>query len=57
VFIHSPYVLNVASLNNRIRMPSRKLVAQHAAAAKEVGATGLIVLGPKLAAYLPLVSP
>ncbi|TDQ05222.1 deoxyribonuclease IV [Labedaea rhizosphaerae] len=45
VFIHSPYVLNVASTNNRIRMPSRKLVAQHAAAAKEVGALGLVVHG------------
>jgi deoxyribonuclease-4 len=45
VFIHSPYVMNVASLNNRIRMPSRKLIGQHATAAKEVGARGLIVHG------------
>lgn len=45
VFIHSPYIVNVASLNNRIRIPSRKLVAQHAKAAAEVGAHGLIVHG------------
>ncbi|GLY67482.1 deoxyribonuclease IV [Amycolatopsis taiwanensis] len=45
VFIHSPYVVNVASLNNRIRIPSRKVVAQHAAAAAEIGARGLIVHG------------
>lgn len=45
VFIHSPYVVNVASLNNRIRMPSRKAVAQHAAAAGEIGARGLVVHG------------
>ncbi|GHF57588.1 deoxyribonuclease-4 [Amycolatopsis bartoniae] len=45
VFIHSPYVVNVASLNNRIRIPSRKAVAQHAAAAAEIGAKGLIVHG------------
>lgn len=45
VFIHSPYVINVASLNNRIRIPSRKAVAQHAAAAATVGAAGLIVHG------------
>ncbi|WP_034268069.1 deoxyribonuclease IV [Haloechinothrix halophila] len=45
VFIHSPYLVNVASLNNRIRIPSRKLVAQHAKAAAEVGARGLIVHG------------
>jgi deoxyribonuclease-4 len=45
VYIHAPYVLNVASLNNRIRIPSRKTVTQHAAAAAETGARGLIVHG------------
>jgi deoxyribonuclease-4 len=45
VFIHSPYVVNVASMNNRIRIPSRKAVAQHAAGAAEIGAKGLIVHG------------
>jgi deoxyribonuclease-4 len=45
VFVHSPYVVNVASLNNRIRIPSRKAVAQHAAAAAATGAQGLIVHG------------
>jgi deoxyribonuclease IV len=45
VFIHSPYVVNVASTNNRIRIPSRKAVAQHAAGAAEIGAQGLIVHG------------
>lgn len=45
VFIHSPYVINVASLNNRIRIPSRKSVVQQAAAAVEVGAQGLVVHG------------
>jgi deoxyribonuclease-4 len=45
VFVHSPYVINVASLNNRIRIPSRKAVAQQAAAAKAIGAQGLIVHG------------
>ena len=45
VYIHSPYVLNVATTNNRIRIPSRKLLAQHAAAATAIGARGLIVHG------------
>ncbi|MCR3720483.1 deoxyribonuclease-4 [Prauserella flava] len=45
VFIHSPYVLNVASLNNRIRIPSRKGVTQHVEAAATVGARGLVVHG------------
>jgi deoxyribonuclease-4 len=45
VFVHSPYVVNLASTNNRIRIPSRKLVQQHAEAAATVGAVGLIVHG------------
>jgi deoxyribonuclease-4 len=45
VFIHAPYVINVATLNNRIRIPSRKLLVAHAKAAAEVGARGLIVHG------------
>ena len=45
IYIHSPYVINVATLNNRIRIPSRKLLSQHAAAATSIGARGLIVHG------------
>jgi deoxyribonuclease-4 len=45
VVVHAPYVLNLASLNNRIRIPSRKLVVQHAEAAAQVGAMGLVVHG------------
>ncbi|GLZ33080.1 deoxyribonuclease IV [Lentzea sp. NBRC 105346] len=45
VFIHAPYMINIASLNNKIRIPSRKNVLQHAKAAKTVGAQGLIVHG------------
>jgi deoxyribonuclease IV len=45
VFIHAPYVINVATTNNRIRIPSRKLMLSHATAAAEVGAAGLIVHG------------
>jgi len=45
VYVHSPYRLNVATTNNRIRIPSRKLLMQHAQAAAELGAKGLIVHG------------
>ncbi|MPR00362.1 deoxyribonuclease IV [Modestobacter sp. I12A-02628] len=45
VFVHAPYVLNVASTNNRIRIPSRKQLAQHAAASVAVGARGMVVHG------------
>ena len=45
IYIHAPYVINVATLNNRIRIPSRKLLLNHADAAATVGAKGLIVHG------------
>lgn len=50
VYVHAPYVLNVATSNNRIRIPSRKLLGQHAAAAAGIGATGLIVHGGHVSA-------
>ncbi len=45
IYVHSPYLVNVATPNNRIRIPSRKLMLQHAEAAAEIGAKGLIVHG------------
>src|SRR4029079_17269250 len=45
IYIHAPYRINVASPNNRIRIPSRKLLLEHARAAAELGAKGLIVHG------------
>lgn len=45
VYVHAPYVINVASPNNRIRIPSRKLLQLHVDAAAEIGAAGLIVHG------------
>jgi sugar phosphate isomerase/epimerase len=44
-YVHSPYVINVASPNNRIRIPSRKLLEQQLKAAASIGAKGLIVHG------------
>jgi deoxyribonuclease-4 len=45
VYVHAPHRINVASSNNRIRIPSRKLLLSHAAGAAKVGAKGLIVHG------------
>lgn len=45
MFVHAPYVINVASPNNRIRIPSRKLLQQHVDKAAEIGAAGVIVHG------------
>lgn len=50
VYIHAPYVLNVATTNNRIRIPSRKLLLAHARAAAAVGAAGLVVHGGHVSA-------
>src|ERR1700712_3272883 len=38
LYVHAPYVLNVATTNNRIRIPSRKLLQQTLTAAAEIGA-------------------
>jgi deoxyribonuclease IV len=45
IYVHSPYLMNLASPNNRVRIPSRKLLAQTVAAAEAIGAKGVIVHG------------
>src|SRR6202167_4512393 len=45
IYIHAPYIINVASATNRIRIPSRKLLDQQLKAAAAIGAKGLIVHG------------
>ncbi|HEX9978450.1 MAG TPA: deoxyribonuclease IV [Acidimicrobiia bacterium] len=45
LYVHAPYLVNVASPNNRIRIPSRKILADTLVAAKAVGAAGVIVHG------------
>jgi deoxyribonuclease-4 len=43
LYVHAPYVINVATTNNRIRIPSRKLLQEHIDVATEIGAKALIV--------------
>ena len=45
LYVHAPYVLNVATANNRIRIPSRKLLQQTVDAAAGIGAQAVIVHG------------
>ena len=45
LYVHAPYVLNVATTNNRIRIPSRKFLQQYLDAAAEIGAEAVIVHG------------
>jgi len=50
LYVHSPYPINVAATNNRIRIPGRKLLQQHLHAAAEIGAKGVVVHGGHLGA-------
>jgi deoxyribonuclease IV len=43
VFVHAPYLINVASPNNQIRIPSRKILAGTMERAGEIAAAGVIV--------------
>ena len=45
IYVHAPYGINLASPNNRIRIPSRKLLQQTCDAAADIGATAVIVHG------------
>ena len=45
LYVHAPYPINVASANNRIRIPSRKILQDTCDAAAEINATAVIVHG------------
>jgi deoxyribonuclease-4 len=45
VYVHAPYLINVASANNKVRIPSRKILQQTCDAASEIGAAAVIVHG------------
>jgi deoxyribonuclease-4 len=43
IYVHAPYLINVASPNNRVRIPSRTILSDTLAAAADVGAAGVVV--------------
>lgn len=45
IYVHAPYLVNVASANNRIRIPSRKILADTIEGAEKIRASGIIVHG------------
>jgi deoxyribonuclease-4 len=45
IYVHAPYLVNLASPNNKIRIPSRKILQQTCDAAETIGATAVIVHG------------
>jgi deoxyribonuclease-4 len=45
LYVHCNYLINIGSDNNRIRIPSRKNLAEQVAAAEDIGAVAVIVHG------------
>ena len=45
LYVHAPYLINLASANNKIRIPSRKILQDTCDAAAEIKATAVIVHG------------
>ncbi|BBX48136.1 deoxyribonuclease IV [Mycobacterium cookii] len=45
IYVHAPYLINVASANNRVRIPSRKILQDTCEAAAHIGAAAVIVHG------------
>ena len=50
IYVHAPYLINLASPNNRVRIPSRKILAQIVEAASLIGAKGVVVHGGSVGA-------
>jgi deoxyribonuclease IV len=45
IYVHAPYIINVATTNNRVRHPSRQNLEQTVRGAEAIGAAGVIVHG------------
>jgi len=45
LYVHAPYLINVCADNNRVRIPSRKILQDTCDAASEVNATAVVVHG------------
>ena len=45
LYVHAPYLVNVASPNSRVRIPSRRILQETCDAAAEIGAAAVVVHG------------
>jgi deoxyribonuclease-4 len=45
IYVHAPYLINVCADNNRVRIPSRRILQETCDAAAEIAAEGVIVHG------------
>jgi deoxyribonuclease IV len=48
IYVHAPYIMNVATTDNRVRHPSRQTLQRTVQAAEAIGAAGVIVHGGHL---------
>jgi deoxyribonuclease IV len=53
LYVHSPYLINVCADNNRVRIPSRKILQDTCDAATEVGAAAVVVHGGHVTGEAP----
>ncbi|MGH8874848.1 MAG: deoxyribonuclease IV [Acidimicrobiia bacterium] len=54
LYVHAPYLVNVAAANNRVRIPSRKILQDTCDAASAIGARAVIVHGGHVSATEPV---
>ncbi len=45
IYVHAPYLINPVTSNNRVRIPSRKILQDTCDAAAAIGASGVVVHG------------
>ena len=45
LYVHSPYLINVCADDNKVRVPSRRILQETCDAAAEIGATAVVVHG------------
>ncbi len=45
IYVHAPYLINLCADNNRVRIPSRKILQDTCDAANEINATAVVVHG------------
>jgi deoxyribonuclease-4 len=45
IYVHAPYLVNPVTENNRVRIPSRKILQETCDAATDIGAAGVVVHG------------
>ncbi|MYG91930.1 MAG: deoxyribonuclease IV, partial [Acidimicrobiia bacterium] len=45
IYVHAPYLVNVMAGESRIRIPSRRILADTCEAAAHIGAAGVVVHG------------